>query len=91
MSALPEGCAFSTWLHYSCGIQKDKSRAAEEMRPGDWGVREPGLLSLERRACFSGGARFSILGSPIRKADSNPIETKTKMLLTSEPCLMMDQ
>lgn len=91
MNALPEGCAFSTWLHYSCAIQKDKSRAAGKMRPGDWGVRDPGLLSLERRAHLLGGAQFSILGSPIRKADFNPIETKTKMLLTSEPCLMMDQ
>lgn len=90
MNALPEDCAFSTWLHYSCGIQKDKSRAAGKMKPGDWGVRAPGLLSLERRAYFSGGS-VSILGSPIRKADFNPIETKTKMLLTSEPCLMMNQ
>lgn len=64
------------------------------MRSGEWGIRDPGLSSLERGAIFFSGcgeAQFSILGSLMRKSGINPTENKMKMFLTSEPCLMMNQ
>ena len=68
-------------------------QSSRKMRPGDWGARASGLKGLGSRETFfsGGGGQFSILGSFMRKADINPTENKMKMLLTSEPCLMMNK